>query len=116
MAHEMSKVVYNDGSKGIILSKNEVLQAIVLSQNPAWFNKVAQFGAFSKELMDYSYNGARNDPYLVKIVEDRKPDDPMHRGNSLKIAEIPVGTKYTIMVIDGVERLVTIDSLAWDTA
>lgn len=95
----MTKVVYNDCFGGFGLSDKALKR----------YNDIT-----GKE-RKYCWDMDRADPALVQVVEELGKAASSDLG-SLKIAEVPEGTKYRIDEYDGNERIMTIDDYAWSIA
>ena len=84
------------------------IQYIVINTCHGGFSLSEKAEALYKEMAGitdpdwYDREVARNDPYLVKIVQDLK-EDSYGKYAELKIVEVPADVEWTIDEYDGVE-------------
>jgi hypothetical protein len=97
----MTKIAYNACYGGFGLSSAAIKRGREISGNPKW-------GGWGRDI-------SRADPTLIAVIEEL---GEAANGDcaSLKIRELPVGTKYRIDEYDGTEKVVTIDEYDWETA
>lgn len=97
----MTKVVYNNCYGGFSLSEKAI----------ARYKEIK--GSISEQFYDRDID--RDDPALVQVVEE------LGKGAngflaSLRIEDVPAGTKYRIDEYDGNENVMTVDDYEWKVA
>ena len=70
--------------------------------------------AMDRELVDAFLEGGVN--ALVKVTEQKYPDNYTGGADDIKVAWLPVGTRFEIHEYDGSESIRTLDSLPFLTA
>lgn len=109
------KLVINNCYGGFSLSREAVLLARSLTDDPAWREVYIKGDRYPDGvIVDYDYGYIydsieRDDPILVQVVEQLGPEKASGACAKLVVEEISKGTCYRIEEYDGRERIETID-------
>jgi len=115
----MTKIAINQCHGGFSLSREAVLLARKLSNNPRWGGIVLKGEAYpdgTYSTIDFGAHHVneslvpRTDPILIRVIEDLGKA-ANGRYAELAIAMLPEGTRYRIDEYDGYESLITSENL-----
>ncbi len=107
----MTKIVINDCYGGFGLSRDAILLARKLSNNPTWGGAILKGDKYEDgKIVDQDYGGydyGRSDPLLIQVVETLK-EKANGKYAKLKIVEIPDDVKWEICENAGMEWIAEI--------
>ena len=114
----MAKIAYNDCYGGFDLStEGKVYYAKLLGYTDIKVaNKVANLDqVYVNGEYFATYGLPRTDPALIQTIEDLG-SKANSRYSSLKIREVPAGSRYRIDEYDGLETVMLVDEYEWSVA